>query len=286
MPMIRDTGNDTELLLSPQLSPDKGIVVIRRQIEAGEKILSGRRIDQAEYRAWESAALNYVHKSFGVNHPNAQNFKEIGRLISAPKNAGPSYWSGVSQRCLIDQLVCLRSYIGELEEELESAQLAKKSSQPKIDLDAPISRKVLIVHGHNETVRESCARFLKRLELRPIILHEKPNAGKSIIEKFQDHADVAFGVVVLTADESGGLKNSKSSGQNSPARQNALFEFGYLLGKLGRSNVCALIESGVELPSDFKGVLFVEIDGEGNWKFNLARKITAAGIDIDLNNAM
>ena len=269
-----------------QLSPDKGIVVIKRQIEAGEKILSGRRIDQSEYRAWETAAISYVHKAFGVNHPNAQNFKEIGRLISAPKNAGPSYWSGVSQRCLIDQLVCLRSYVSELEEELESARSAPKSKQPKNDLDAPFSRKVLIVHGNNETVRESCARFLKRLELKPITLHEKPNAGKTIIERFENDADIAFAVVLLAADEIGGSKKSDFFAQNSPARRNVMFEFGYLIGKLGRSNVCALIESGVELPPDFKGALFVAIDGEGNWKFNLARKITAAGIDVDLNNAM
>ena len=47
------------------------------------------------------------------------------------------------------------------------------------------------------------ARFLEKLGLEPIILHEKPNAGRTVIEKFSDYADVHFAVVLLTADDEG-----------------------------------------------------------------------------------
>jgi predicted nucleotide-binding protein len=39
-----------------------------------------------------------------------------------------------------------------------------------------------------------------------------------------------------------------------------ILELGFFLGKLGRERVCALYKSGVELPSDFSGVLWVSMD--------------------------
>ena len=51
-----------------------------------------------------------------------------------------------------------------------------------------ISRQVFIVHGRDENAaRESVARYLSKLELRPIILHEQPNQSRTIIEKFEAH---------------------------------------------------------------------------------------------------
>ena len=70
---------------------------------------------------------------------------------------------------------------------------------------------------------------------------------------------------------------------NHCARQNVILELGYFLAKLGRSRVCALYEKGVEIPSDYQGVLFIEIDERGRWKFDLAQEMKAAGLQIDLN---
>jgi hypothetical protein len=48
--------------------------------------------------------------------------------------------------------------------------------------------KVFVVHGHDEGAREGVARFLERVGLEAIILHEKPNQGRAIIEKFEVYA--------------------------------------------------------------------------------------------------
>jgi predicted nucleotide-binding protein len=50
--------------------------------------------------------------------------------------------------------------------------------------------------------------------------------------------------------------------------------------------VCALYREGVEIPSDYSGVLFVPLDEAGAWKFRLAREMKAAGFDIDMNRAL
>jgi predicted nucleotide-binding protein len=48
------------------------------------------------------------------------------------------------------------------------------------------------------------ARVLMKIDLVPIILHEQPNKGQTIIEKFESNADSAgCAVVLLTADDVG-----------------------------------------------------------------------------------
>jgi predicted nucleotide-binding protein len=65
------------------------------------------------------------------------------------------------------------------------------------------TQNIFIVHGHDEAPKQTVARFLEQLGLRPIILHEQTNRGRTIIEKFEDHAEVQFAVVILTPDDVG-----------------------------------------------------------------------------------
>jgi len=150
----------------------------------------------------------------------------------------------------------------------------------------PISgSKVFLVHGHDDSARETTARFLEKLRLEPIILHEQPNAGRTIIEKVERYAEVAFAVVLLTPDDVGGL-GSAPQVLKPRARQNVILELGYFLGKLGRSHVAALLKGEVERPSDYDGVLYVPMDAAGAWKLQLARELKNAGLNIDLNDAI
>jgi predicted nucleotide-binding protein len=147
-------------------------------------------------------------------------------------------------------------------------------------------KKVFLVHGTDTGPRESCARFLSQLGLEVVILHEQPNQGQTVIEKFEKHANVRFAVVLLTADDLGGARSVQFDSQKPRARQNVIFELGFFLGRLGRSKVCALYEEGVELPSDYHGVLYVPIDSGEAWKFRLAKELKTAGFEVDMNKAL
>jgi len=142
--------------------------------------------------------------------------------------------------------------------------------------------KIFIVHGHDEEAKQSVARFLERLGIEVVILHEQPNQGRTIIEKFEDYSDVSYAVVLLTPDDLGGRANDLDN-LLPRARQNVVFELGFFIGKLGRERVCALHKGEVEIPSDFSGVLWIRMDAAGAWQFKLAREIKAAGFSIDLN---
>jgi hypothetical protein len=114
------------------------------------------------------------------------------------------------------------------------------------------------------------AGFLERLGLESVILHEKPNEGQTVIEKIEAHSDVGFAVVLLTPDDVGAAKADAARLQTR-ARQNVVLELGYFVGKLKRSRVCALYTSGVQIPSDFSGILYVELDQKGRGAPSLRR---------------
>lgn len=144
------------------------------------------------------------------------------------------------------------------------------------------SRKVFVVHGHDNEAKESTARFLEKLKLEPVILHEQASGGRTVIEKFEVFSeDVAFAVILLTPDDIGAASRDPNN-LRSRARQNVILELGYFLGRLGRTRVCALHRGNVELPSDYQGVLFVEQDDAGAWKAKLAQELVQAKISIDL----
>lgn len=152
-----------------------------------------------------------------------------------------------------------------------------------VALKQQFSRKVFIVHGHDDGAREMVARFLERIGLEAIILHEQANQGRTIIEKVVAHGDVGFAVVLLTPDDEGCAKGDKLEPR---ARQNVLLELGYFIGRLGREKVCALKRGTVEIPSDFAGVVWETMDSSGGWKQSLARELEAAGHTIDWNKVM
>jgi predicted nucleotide-binding protein len=143
------------------------------------------------------------------------------------------------------------------------------------------SNKVFIVHGHDDNMLQNVNLFLRKLELSPIILHEQPNKGRTIIEKFVDYSDVGFAVVLLSPDDKA-IANEK---QINRARQNVIFELGYFIGRLGRDRVAALYKSSVEIPSDYSGVLYLEFNSSENWKIQLCKELKAVGFNIDLNKA-
>ena len=144
------------------------------------------------------------------------------------------------------------------------------------------TNKVFVVHGHDNAAKHELARFLERVELEAVILHEQPNQGRTIIEKFIEHAgEVAFAVVLFTPDDLGGAQ--AASTQAARARQNVVFELGYFVGQLGRGRVCLLRKGDVEIPSDLYGVIYTELDENEGWKIALVKELKAARLTFDAN---
>lgn len=143
-------------------------------------------------------------------------------------------------------------------------------------------KRVFIVHGHDESAQNKVARFVERLGFEAVILHEKASSGKTIIEKIEHYSDVGFAIVLYTPDDVGSVKSMPEI-LNLRARQNVVFEHGYLIGKLGRENVTALVDGSLELPNDISGVVYVNLDEASAWHLKLAKEMKQSGYEIDMN---
>ncbi|PGE92313.1 TIR domain-containing protein [Bacillus toyonensis] len=165
------------------------------------------------------------------------------------------------------------------EAKVRMQELPKLSTNPSsTEID---NKKVFIVHGHDESVKIAVARFLERLDLKPIILHEQASGGTTIIEKIENNTDVGFGIVLYTPCDLGKAKNDDEL--QIRARQNVVFEHGYLIAKLGRSNVCALVKDNIEKPNDISGVVYVNYDSGTGWHMELFKELKNAGYNLDAN---
>lgn len=144
--------------------------------------------------------------------------------------------------------------------------------------------RVFIVHGHDDAAKLEVALTLQRAGFEPIILHEQASNGKTIIEKIEKYTDVCYAVVLYTPCD---LGRAKENTQERPrARQNVVFEHGYLIAKLKRNRVCALVKDGVETPGDMSGVVYIPMGNDGGWKLKLATEMNAVGLNFDLNTLL
>lgn len=232
-----------------------------------------------------------LEKTFGENTSDYNRYASAGNLAWSPvaftigqRTPLHEYQEGV-ERKVANARSLLSGAIKNLEEDIAEAQAAAPA--PRVTTPGPgpsrsAAKKVFVVHGHDDAAKHELARFLERVELEAVILHEQPNQGRSIIEKFIECAgDVAFAVVLFTPDDLGGAQAAPMQGHR--ARQNVVFELGYFVAKLGRGKVCLLRKGDVEIPSDLYGVIYTELDANEGWKLALVKELKAAGLAFDAN---
>lgn len=140
---------------------------------------------------------------------------------------------------------------------------------------------VFIVHGRDSDAKYQLKDLLRDWRLRPVILHEQPNLGRAIIEKFEDHSEeVRCAIVLLTPDDKGCLVDTND--WRSRARQNVIFEFGYFFAKLGRGKVICLHKGDIELPSDVSGIIYIPFENDLKKEVysDLRKELKAVGFTI------
>ena len=145
------------------------------------------------------------------------------------------------------------------------------------------SKKVFIVHGHDTNALDSVALFLYQIGCEPLIVKNEASGGLALIDKIEQYAkEAAFAIVLYTACDEGRLK--ETSNLRDRARQNVVFEHGYLIAKLKRKKVVALVEHGVETPGDVQGVVYVSMSAE-DWRQQIIKEMLVAGVEVDVTKA-
>lgn len=226
-----------------------------------------------KFQAWHMKVKRFLIKNFGTKSAEYQKFEHTPFSPYICSSSTPDEYfittclSGISQTKAI-----LKTYLEDFED--EHNEFTKNNSE---DTNLDFS-KVFIVHGHDGELKEAIAHIVEQQNIEAIILSNKTNEGKTIIEKIEHYSNVSAAICLFTADDKGKVKSEKSL--NARARQNVVFETGYFMGKLGRNRVVIVSENDVELPSDMNGMVYTN---KTDWKVDVLKELKAMGFAIDFN---
>lgn len=262
---------------------------LQDRIKIGEELLNNKIQSKEdffnlknEFSLWNDYNLEFLKQSFSIEYNEyRKNYEDAGVLsgirVSTLGGSRPSVVQEINKFTSKFQIK-----IDNLKKLLQKTDLLKSNiseTPEKITKEIEVDKsQVFIVHGHDDLAKEETARFIQKLGLEPIILHEQASSGKTIIEKIEEYSNVGFGIVLYTPCDVG----FKSGDENNPknrARQNVVFEHGYLIGKIKRENVCALVKGDVETPNDISGVVYISMNTD--WKLSLAKELINSGYDFD-----
>jgi predicted nucleotide-binding protein len=151
-----------------------------------------------------------------------------------------------------------------------------------------VRRRVFVVCGTDNEMKQSVTNALTKLRLAPLVVCEEPSQGRTIVERFQEYTDVGFAVVLLSPDNSAYFKDEPPTKRKLRPRQDVIFELGFLLGKLGKSNVLVFFRecANFEIPTDFEGMKVAAFDDRDSWKLALIRELTNCGYNIEADRIL
>ncbi|MFI3218999.1 MAG: nucleotide-binding protein [Methylococcales bacterium] len=270
------TTTETQQFAELSISRDEAKAKLEERVQKGQEIQSSpiqsqQDIDvaQNEYDKWDAFNTELLQRTIFTTDKFA---KEYSRYIY-----GSDFYEKLDKK-----IHKLDSIIGRLEL-IPLAHSATQENMKSEKLHQPIekSNKIFIVHGRDDLAKTETARFIEKLGFEAIILHEQASGNKTIIEKIEEHTNVGFAIVLYTPCDVGSLAGESS--QKPRARQNVVFEHGYLIGKLGRQNVCALVKGDVEIPNDISGVVYISLDNHNAWHMAIAKELKKAGYPVDMN---
>lgn len=210
-----------------------------------------------------------------IDEEDGEHFKEVtSYLIKASGGTTTAYSASANQRT---------------EQSPSSGRPVErrnKQTRSVPSLENYSTDRVFIVHGRDIAMKEAVARVVEKLNLEPVILHEQPELGRTIIEKFIQCSNVGYAIVLLSPDDFAYPRDLTPKKGMYRARQNVILELGYFIGKLGRRRVMALNKGGTdfEIPTDFAGVVYTPFDGQ--WRFKLVKELKACGYNVDADQLL
>ncbi|QTP59200.1 nucleotide-binding protein [Billgrantia antri] len=242
----------------------------------------GREFGQERFNAWRRKLSQFLDDNLpGETSVLNEKLTHYAISIRRDESDAQRFWrqDGEAMLAYIDSLMI------DVENDEYDFREAEEKTKVVLSQNEKQKNKVFIVHGHDGNAKERTARFIEKLGFEAIILHEQASRSMTIIEKIESYAnDVGFGIVLYTPDDMGNIKEEAEKGElKYRARQNVVFEHGFLIGKLGRENVTPLVEGAIELPNDISGIVYIN---DKDWKLDIAKEMKAAGYEIDFNKLM
>lgn len=162
--------------------------------------------------------------------------------LPLPKTIGASNKDNIYEKKTVDPLINNLDYVLELYSNMRIGD--------KIE-DEIKSNRIFISHGRSEEWRKLQAYLEKDLEKNTLELAQEANLGRTILQKlYEESRKCSIAVIVMTGDD-------KAVAGETRARENVMHEIGFFQGFYGLNNVILLHESGVNIPSNIHGLVYI-----------------------------
>jgi predicted nucleotide-binding protein len=166
---------------------------------------------------------------------------------------------------------------------------------PKADPVPGLTKKVMVVYGRNQALRDSMFGFLRALKLDPIEWSEAIRATGKASPYVGEILDAAFKmaqavVVLLSPDESVQLRRELCADDDEFERErgfqpraNVLIEAGMALARAEDRTLLVKV-GAVNIASDIHGRHVVTMDGSAERRNELAQRLKTAGCEPETGN--
>jgi predicted nucleotide-binding protein len=274
-------------MTSDPLSPEEALPLLKKQSEKAKRLLRGQRssVTWIQALSWRNTTLEILLRTFSEASRNVQLFLQAKNFI--PKNSSyPGYFFLEGSHSLLSGFI----------EQLEMGLVPEREKE-----EGPTNRKILIINGQNEKLREHVIAYLQSLNLEPVLIEKSHRQEETLIDRFESYSrQSAFALVFLTGEDLGkpvpanaiepsNFGTAKKSEmaryrvakeriemKKRRARENEIFELGYFVGSMGRGRVRVLSEEIFERPSDVDGILYIPLDER--WKERLLEELRDARV--------
>jgi predicted nucleotide-binding protein len=239
-----------------------------------------------DFEAWDSSNDEYLKQAFNKvenEYRSSYSMSKKSFWLEFPKETIERREWLVLDKKLDKKINKLNSIIAKIEfmnieVELKDVEEAASKAVPLRSKQIE-NKDVFIVHGHDDLALNEIQLYVRELSLNPIVLKNEAGSSETVIEKIEKLSSVMYAIVLYTPCDFGG-NNKKADEKRNRARQNVVFENGFLIGRLGRKNVSHVIKGDIEIPGDLNGIVYIKM--QNDWKIQLYRELKMAGVEAIL----
>lgn len=170
-------------------------------------------------------------------------------------------------------------------EKPEEKEQVGESNIPAADKKTTAEIKALLLHSGDDEITVSVIDLLDKLGVDTVMPDSNQETSAGYMGEIAAISGLNFTIYLLNPDEKALFPGLPGKIAKTRPRQEAAYELGFLVGKLGKDRVAVLFrkEKGIDIPHDFFGVSYVPYDADGGWKINLIKLLKSAGFQVDAN---
>lgn len=260
--------------------------VLDERIELGEELYNrpvetqtDLKRNKDEYYSWSKYNSEYLKKAFNKEQNEYRKsyddtdsffFGSIG-LRKSPLQDLKSLKDKINHK--VNILKQIRSKTEFMERNVLKSSLFKKQ-----ELETNKTQ-IFIVVGQDLEAKDKTISFIENLGLEAIVLEDTT----LLLEKIKAYPNAKFGIVLYTANPTQEKKLANSNAIQK-AQQNKILEHCFLMVKIGKNNVCALVSENVDMPNDISGAVYISMDESDQWCNSLIKELKKAGYPINMKN--